>query len=404
LRVIAIARTDGVALTGLDALSGRLTLLGLIGQIDPPRAEVAAAVAECRAAGIRPVMVTGDHKTPGLAIARELGIARLGDEAIDGRELEAWSQDELADHIDRVAVFARVHPAQKLRIVEAFQRRGDVVTMTGDGVNDAPALTRADVGVAMGITGTEVAKEASKVVIGDDNFATIVAAVEQGRIVYRNIQKTLLYLFTGSAAEVLVLFTALVLGYPPPLAAVQILWINLITQGAVTVNLIMEPAEGDEMRQAPIAPSDPLITRAMLSRAALMAPVMAACTFGWLAVRLGAGVPFREVQTETFTLLAVCAWFNVLNCRSATRSALTRDLLRNRWLVGGLAIGIALQLTVVFWSPLEDIFHTHPFDLHEALAIVAVGSLVLWIEELRKLVVRHRANAGPARLASPLPH
>jgi Ca2+-transporting ATPase len=404
LRVLAIGRVKGAVIDGrlgFEAFSNRITLLGLVGQIDPPRPEVKDAVARARAAGIRPVMVTGDHKATGFAIATQLGIALPGDEAVDGRELEAMTDTELAMRIETVAVFARVHPAQKLRIVEAYQRRGEVVTMTGDGVNDAPALARADVGVAMGIAGTEVAKEASKIVIGDDNFATIVAAVEEGRVVYRNIKKTILYLFSTSIAEILILLAALALGYPPPLAAVQILWINVITESTVTVNLIMDPAEGDEMRQRPLSPHEPLITRALLARAALMTPVIAACTFGWFATRLGVGVPFAEVQTETFTLLAVCAWFNVLNCRSATRSALSLDLFKNHWLVGGLVLGNLLQLAVVFWDPLESIFHTSSFHLGEALAIALVGSLVLWVEELRKLVVRRRGGAMPAPAASP---
>jgi magnesium-transporting ATPase (P-type) len=403
LRVLAIGRVEGAEIDGrrgFDAFSNRIALLGLVGQIDPPRPEVKDAVALARAAGIRPVMVTGDHKATGLAIATQLGIALPGDQAVDGRELEAMTDTELAMRIETIAVFARVHPAQKLRIVEAYQRAGEVVTMTGDGVNDAPALAKADVGVAMGITGTEVAKEASRIVIGDDNFATIVAAVEEGRVAYRNIKKTILYLFSTSIAEILILLAALVLGYPPPLAAVQILWINVITESTVTVNLIMDPAEGDEMRQRPISPNEPLITRSLLTRAAFMTPVIAACTFGWFAARLGAGVPFTEVQTETFTLLAVCAWFNVLNCRSATRSALSLDLFKNHWLVGGLVLGNLLQLAVVFWKPLSAIFHTSSFDLGEALAIGLVGSVVLWVEELRKLVVRRRSGAMPAHVDS----
>jgi magnesium-transporting ATPase (P-type) len=395
LRVLAVgvvrrAEIDGHA--GFEALAGRVTLLGLIGQIDPPRPEAAAAVAACRAAGIRPVMVTGDHKVTGQAIARELGIARPGDAAIDGRELEAISDDELARRIEAISVFARVHPAQKLRIVGAYQRRHEIVTMTGDGVNDAPALAKADVGVAMGLAGTEVAKESSKVVLGDDNFATIVAAVEEGRVVYRNIKKAVLYLFSTSMAEVLILLAALVLGYPPPLAAVQILWINLVTEGTVTVNLIMEPAEGDEMRQRPIAPDEPLLTRGLLGRLAFMTPTIALVTFGWFAYRSQAGIPFAQVQTETFTLLAVCQWFNVLNCRSAVRSALSFSILKNRWLIGGLLLGNVLQLGVVFWEPLARVFHTVPFGVEEFFAIGAVASLVLWVEELRKLVVRRRAG------------
>ncbi len=393
LRVLAIGVVEGGDIdgtAGFEAFRGHVTLLGLLGQIDPPRMEVKDAIARCRVAGIRPVMVTGDHKATGIAIARELGIARDGAAALDGRELEQLTEAELAERIDDISVFARVHPAQKLRIVGAYQRRHEVVAMTGDGVNDAPALVKANVGVAMGITGTEVAKDSAKIVIGDDNFATIVAAVEEGRVVYRNIKKVVLYLFTTGMAEVLILLTALVLGYPPPLAAVQILWINLVTEGTVTVNLIMEPAEGDEMTQRPISAREPLLTRIMLSRLAFMTPAIAISTFGWFAYRLSSGVPFHEVQTETFTVLAVCQWFNVLNCRSERRSALSLTLLKNRWLIGALVVSNLLHVAVVFWTPLAEVFHTVPIDLHEVLAIGAVASLVLWVEELRKLVVRRR--------------
>ena len=206
-------------------------------------------------------MVTGDHKLTGLAIARELGIARDGDRAIDGSELERMGEAELREALPQVAVFARVQPAQKLRIVEALQARGEVVAMTGDGVNDAPALARADVGVAMGITGTEVAKSAAKIVITDDNFATIVGAVEQGRVVYGNLKKVILYLFATSIDEVVVLMLALLAGFPLPLVAVQILWINIVTEGTLTVNLVMDPPDGDEMRRAPVPRDDRLLDR-----------------------------------------------------------------------------------------------------------------------------------------------
>jgi Ca2+-transporting ATPase len=342
-------------------------------------------------------MVTGDHKATGIAVARMLGLSREGDLAVDGRELEALSDDALAERIERISVFARVHPAQKLRIVEAYQDRGEVVAMTGDGVNDAPALARADVGVAMGVTGTDVAKQAAKIVVTDDNFATIVAAVEEGRLVYRNIKKVVLYLFSTSMAEVTVLFVALLVGYPPPLAAVQILWINLVTEGTVTVNLIMEPSEGDEMRQRPIRRAEPLLTRALLSRMAFMTPAIAASTLGWFALRLEAGVPFPVVQSETFTVLAVCQWFNVLNCRSETRSVLTFGLLKNPWLLGGLALSNVLQLAVIFLPPLNAVFHTVPIDIREMLGIGAAASLVLWVEETRKYVVRRRERTAAPR-------
>jgi Ca2+-transporting ATPase len=320
----------------------------------------------------------------------ELGIARDGAVVVDGRELEAMSDGELAERIEDIAVFARVHPAQKLRIVDAYQRRGEVVAMTGDGVNDAPALVKADVGVAMGITGTEVAKESAKIVIGDDNFTTIVAAVEEGRIVYRNIKKAVLLLFSTSAAEVAVLLLAMVLGYPPPFAAVQILWNNLVTEGLITINLIMEPAEGDEMRRPPIARDEPLFTRILLTRMAFMVPAIVASTLGWFIVRTAAGIPEAQVRTETFTLLAICEWFNVLNCRSESKSALTFGVFKNAWLVGGLVVANLLQVAVVFWEPLGRVFHTVPFSLHVVVALGLVGSLVLWVEELRKLLVRRR--------------
>jgi Ca2+-transporting ATPase len=393
LRVLAIGVVEGGEVdgrVGFDAYRGRVALLGLLGQLDPPRPEVKDAVARCRDAGIRPVMVTGDHKATGYAVARELGIARDGDAVVDGRELEGMSDAVLAERIEGIAVFARVHPAQKLRIVDAYQRRGDVVAMTGDGVNDAPALVKADVGVAMGIMGTEVAKESAEIVIGDDNFATIVKAIEEGRVVYRNIKKVVLYLFSTAMAEVLILLAALVLGYPPPLAAVQILWINLVTEGTVTVNLIMEPAEGDEMQRPPISPTESLLTRVQLARLAFMTPAIAVSTFGWFAYRYWAGVPFAQVQTETFTVLALCQWFNVLNCRSERRSALNLSLFRNPWLIGGLIVSNLLQAAVVFWPPLARIFHTVPFGLEEVFALGAVASLVLWVEEVRKLVVRRR--------------
>jgi Ca2+-transporting ATPase len=391
LRVLAFGAADDHALDparGFDVLHGRVRLLGLVGQIDPPREEVKHAVAECRRAGIRPVMVTGDHKLTGLAIARELGIAHEGDRAVDGSELERMGEAELHDELPNIAVFARVQPAQKLRIVEALQARGEVVAMTGDGVNDAPALARADVGVAMGITGTEVAKSAAKVVVTDDNFATIVGAVEQGRVVYGNLKKVILYLFATSVDEVLVLLLALVAGYPLPLAAVQILWINIVTEGTLTVNLVMDPPDGDEMRRRPVPRDDPLVGASMLARVALMAGTSAVATFAWFAWRLQQGVDLSQVRTEVFTLVAVTQWFNVINCQSATASVLGLRLLRNRWLAGGLALSIALQALVLYAPVLNTMFHTVPLSPASLLPLVALASSVLWVEELRKLAAR----------------
>jgi magnesium-transporting ATPase (P-type) len=390
LRVLAVARIDGVPLvaTGFDGLGAGATLLGLIGQIDPPRDEVKAAVAACQAAGIRPIMVTGDHKLTGLAIARALGMAGAGDSAIDGAQLAQMSDAQLGDMLATVSVFARVQPAQKLRIVEALQARGEVVAMTGDGVNDAPALARADVGVAMGITGTDVAKSAAKVVITDDNFATIVGAVAQGRLVYANLKKVILFLFVTSIDEVCLLLLALLAGLLMPLAAVQILWVNIVTESTLTANLAMDPADGDELRRPPVPRDAALVDRAMLWRIAVLMPAAVAATFSWFLWRHASGIPADLVRTETFTVLVLCQWFNVLNCQSASRSALHLGILRNPWLAGGLVLGIGLQAGVLYWPPLGHLFHTVPIPAADLLALVAVASCVLWVEELRKFLTR----------------
>jgi len=395
LRVLAVAATGPLTLGdgGFEPLRGRLTLLGLVGQLDPPRPEAAEAVAQCRSAGIRPVMITGDHRATGLAVARTLGMAGPGDRSLDGVELERLGESELAAAVGDVSVFARVAPSQKLRIVEALQRNGHVVAMTGDGVNDAPALVRADVGVAMGRTGTEVAKEAAAIVVTDDDFATIVEAVAEGRVVYRNLRKALLLLLSTGLAEVVVLLSALLLGYPIPFPAVQILWNNVVTEGLITVNLGMEPAEGDEMRRPPIRPSANLLGDGLLPRMALMTTVITLSTFGYFSIGLALGLPFDRVRTGTFTLLAVCEWFNLLNCRSEHRSAFRNPLRRNPWLAGGLAISILLQIAVVYWEPLGRAFRTVPLPAVDLLVVVGVGSLVLWVEELRKWIARARPAA-----------
>ena len=395
LRVLAVAQTEAADVTlddGVVALAGRLRLLGLVGQIDPPRDEARAAVAACRAAGIRPVMITGDHPLTGLAIARALGIAGDGDRAIDGVALDRLDDAALQAVLPQVAVFARVQPAQKLRIVEALQARGEVVAMTGDGVNDAPALARADVGVAMGVSGTEVAKSASRIVLTDDSFATLVAAVEQGRVVYANLKKVILFLFATSVDEVVLLLLTLLAGLPVPLLAVQILWINLVTEATLTVNLVMDPPDGDEMRRAPVPADDPLIDRLARWRIVLMASMTVLVAFGWMLARLRAGVPEALVRTEVFTLVVLCQWFNVLNCRSATRTALT-GLRHNRWLLGGLAASVVLQALVLYAPPLQAMFHTVALPAGTLAALFALASLVLAAEEIRKALARRRAGA-----------
>jgi len=389
LRVLAIAYLDGTIdeNRGFQQFSKRADFLGLVGQMDPPREEVKDAIARCRAAGIRTVMVTGDHKATGISIARLLKIATEENLAIDGCELDALTDGELAGLLDRIAVFARVRPEQKLRIIEAFRMRKLVVAMTGDGVNDAPALALADVGVAMGRTGTEVAKSAADIVVTDDNFATIVRAIEEGRLVYSNIQRLILFLFATSIDEVLLLLGALILGYPLPLAAVQILWINLVTEGVLGINLVMESGEGNLMRSKPLSSLESLFTSGMARRLVVMVGMSTIVTLGYYCLRLQSEAAFALVQSETFTLLALCQWFNVLNCKSSTQSSFHRDILKNKWLLSGLGVAILLQFSVIYLPFLNIWFHTAPIPLANLSLLIGLASLVLWSEEVRKFIV-----------------
>lgn len=394
LRLLAFAVIENPTLDltgGWESLKGHARFLGMTGQFDPPRLEVKAAVHACRSAGIRPIIVTGDHKITGLAVAKMLDIAKEGEMAIDGQELSLLSDEDLNKQLHQISVFARVHPAQKLRIVKAWQQNKAVVAMTGDGVNDAPALAKADVGVAMGITGTEVSKEAAKIVITDDNFATIVHAVEEGRIVFRNLRKLLLYLVSTGLTELIVLYIALIFGFPLPLAAVQILWINLITDGILALPIVLEPSEGDEMKYPPISRDEPLINWHILKRMAFMVPAMVVSALFYFIYRLSSDIPFAQVQTGTFTVLAVGQWFNALNCRSETRSAF-KGILTNRWFLFGLFVGNLLHMGVVFLPLLNRLFHTVPMPISEVILIGSAASLVLWVEELRKAWMRYMSK------------
>ncbi len=390
LRVLAFAEAEvePAPLRDYARLAGRMTFLGLMGEIDPPRPEAREAVALCTQAGIRTVMVTGDHLLTGEAVARDLGIARPGTTAMEGAEVQVLGEAELDAALRTVAVFGRVAPEHKLRIVEGFQRQGHTVAMTGDGVNDAPALARADIGVAMGITGTEVAKEASAMVITDDNFATIVSAVEQGRIIFANIRKAVYYLFSTSAAEILTLMLALAGGLPLPLRAVQILWVNLVTDGALTVNLVMEGAEGDEMRRRPLRRAAPLVPRVMLWRMLEMVPVMALGTLAVFWWALESGRSYEKAQTITFCTICAFQWFNGLNARSYHRSIFALGFLSNPFVTGGLAVAMTLQVLVVHTRGMQVAFHTVPLALGEWALVFAVASTVLWAEELRKRLHR----------------
>jgi Ca2+-transporting ATPase len=392
-----------------------LVFLGLIGMIDPPRDEAKQAVARAKAAGIRPLMITGDHPVTAAVIAGELGIAGDG-RAVTGAEIETLSNEALAEVVREVSVYARVNPEHKLRIVQALQTGGAIVAMTGDGVNDAPALKAADIGVAMGMTGTDVAKEAADIVLTDDNFATIVAAVEDGRTIFDNIRKFLRYLLSSNIGEVMTMFFGVVLAdviglraegnaVVLPLLATQILWINLVTDGAPALALGVDPPDEGVMRRPPRLPAEGVITRRMWAGIFLVGAVMAAGTLWVLDASLAGGLvsgagDMRYAQTMAFTTLMLFQVFNVFNARSDEQSAF-RGLFHNPWLWATLGLSLALQAAVVYVPFLQHAFSTQSLGIGDWLRCAAVASSVLWLRELGKLVTRATDRARDLTHATP---
>ncbi len=396
LRVLAFAYSEGTndhdSKFEWDSLKGKIVFAGLIGNIDPPRQEAKEAIRICKKAGIRIVMITGDHLATAEAVALELGLRQQGDKGITGDRVAAMSEEELDNAVKNCAVFARIEPQHKYQIVKALQRQNEVVAMTGDGVNDAPALAAADIGIAMGITGTDVAKESSSMVIADDNFATIVDAVEEGRGITANMRKTILYLLCSSSTEILVLLTALSLKLPLPLFALQILWINLVTDGFLTINLIMEPKE-EVMNHPPDKKNEPILTKSLLRLLLFRAPIMAVGIIGLFIYEINRGMPLVYSCTVAFTTLAVTQWFNGINCRSDTRSIFKMPFFGNKYLITGLIFAVILQLAVLYVPFLQNIFSTIQLSLADWTKIVIVGSSVFWLEELRKFILNIRQKA-----------
>jgi Ca2+-transporting ATPase len=384
LRVLAIAVKT--AATVEDPETG-MTLLGLVAMMDPPRSEAQAAVRTSAGAGIRVVMITGDHPLTARTIAREVGL--LGEHrVVTGRELEAMSDADLAGAVSDIAVYARVSPADKLRVVTAWQSRGEVVAMTGDGVNDAPALKKADVGIAMGITGTDVSKEAAGMTLLDDNFATIVAAVEEGRIVFGNIKKYLMYLLSCNVGEIVLLAGAVVAGLPMPLTAVQILYVNLATDGLPALALAVDPPEGDLMRRPPRDPRTGIFTRpvvAVLLTAGLWSGVVNLTLFVSL---LQAGRPLPEVMAITFVSLVLIQFFNAYNCRSDRLPAFTSPF-ANRWLNTAVAWEVVLLGVIVYTPVLQSPFGTFALSLRDWMLAGAAALTVVPAVETVKWMARH---------------
>ena len=376
-----------------------LVFAGLIGMIDPPRAEAKEAVARAKAAGIRPILITGDHPATAGVIAVELGIAP-DRRAITGIELQAMDDAALARAVSQISVYARVNPEHKLRIVKALQAQGAIVAMTGDGVNDAPALKSADIGVAMGITGTDVSKEAADIVLADDNFATIVAAVEEGRAVFSNIRKFLRYLLSSNIGEVMTMFFGVLFagafgleagaaGVALPLMATQILWINLVTDGAPALALGIDPAHPSAMERRPRPRGEGVINRRMWLGILQVGTIMAAGTLAVLDASLPGGFIEGEgnmgyAQTMAFTTLVFFSLFTVFNARSDERSAFS-GLFSNPWLWAAVAFSLLLQVAVVYVPFLQLAFSTVPLAAGDWLVCAAVASSVLWLRELTKL-------------------
>ncbi|WP_455582415.1 cation-translocating P-type ATPase [Dysosmobacter sp.] len=378
LRVLAFAcRTVERPSVCLEDENG-LTFLGLIAMMDPPREESRAAVAECIAAGIRPIMITGDHKVTASAIAREIGILTEGTEAVEGSAIDTMSDAELRQFVPRVSVYARVSPEHKIRIVKAWQDLGNLVAMTGDGVNDAPALKQADIGVAMGITGTEVAKDAAGMVLADDNFATIVKAVKNGRNVYANIKRAIQFLLSGNAAGILTVLYASLMGLPVPFAAVHLLFINLLTDSLPAIALGLEPHTDAVMREKPRPRSEGILTRTFLTSVVLEGLVIAAATITSFHLGLAAGGA-AVGSTMAFAALCLARLFHGFSCKSARPVLFTRQFFNNKYLLGAFAAGAALLGSVLLIPALEPLFQVAELSagLVGAVVALAAGSMAL---------------------------
>jgi len=371
-----------------ESLAG-LTFLGLVGMKDPPRPEVKDALEISRRAGIRTVMVTGDNPHTAKAIGVQLGITGKTDAILTSDELNALSDAELAKSLNEVSVFARIRPLEKRRLVEAFKKEGHIVAVTGDGVNDAPALMSADIGVAMGMVGTDVAKESADMILTDDNYATIVKAVSEGRRIYANIRKVILYLLSTNIAELIFIFSAIIIGLPLPLYPVQILWINLVTDGVCVIPLGLELAERDVMEGRPRETNEGIISKLMSQRIAFMAAII---SIGTLLLYVDVLSTNREqAVTMAFLTIAIFQLVNAFNCKSE-RSVLHRSALSNRWLIISVVAALALQLAVVYVPALQFAFRTVPVGPSELAYVFAVCLSIFVLEEVRKRLMPAKAK------------
>ncbi|HET7838568.1 MAG TPA: cation-transporting P-type ATPase, partial [Rectinemataceae bacterium] len=387
-----------------EGLERGLVFLGIVGMIDPPRLEVRESVAACRASGIGVAMITGDHKATALAIAMELGIATGESEAISGSEIDALGDEEFAARAKGTRVFARVSPEHKVRIVKAFRAAGHVVSMTGDGVNDAPSLKAADIGVAMGITGTDVAKGASDMVLADDNFRTIVRAIEEGRNIYNNIRKAILYLLSCNAGEIVAVFSAVLVAAPIPLLPIHILWVNLVTDTFPALALGMDPGDPAIIRERPRDPKESLFSRGggvFIALNGLLVGCLTIAAF-WLGMgRAPQGVePLQYARTMAFAVLSLSQLFHAFNLRHARSSLFSVGVLGNPWLAGAFILGAFLQVVVIALPPLAAFFRVQSLDPGSWAIAAGLSASTVLANEAAKLGSRlfgGRGRAGTGR-------
>jgi Ca2+-transporting ATPase len=384
LRVMALAYAElppGTSRLNQKILQGGLVFAGLAGMEDPPREEAKVAIRQCQQAGIKVVMITGDNKVTAESIARQLDLPP--GKSLTGSELAQMSDAGLTEEIEKISIFARIEPLHKLRIVNAFKKHGEVVAMTGDGVNDAPALKAADIGIAMGITGTDVAKEASDMVLADDNFATVVAAVDEGRAIFNRLRNVLFYMLSTNMGELIVLILSILLMGQSPLVAVQILWVNLATDTAGDIPLGFEPKVGDELQKPPRRPGSGLLYPGLLIRIiviALLIGIGTSLIFRWAEPRMS----LEAAETMTFCALNTFIWFMAFSARSDEHSVFKIGFFKNRTLVGSIILVALLQVAIVYVPILQTAFHTAPIGLEEWGIILAAGIVLLLIEETRK--------------------
>ncbi|MDI5888106.1 cation-translocating P-type ATPase [Flavobacterium yafengii] len=372
-----------------NLIENELTLIGFVGMIDPPREEAKQAVSECKEAGIIPVMITGDHKLTAKAIAEKLGIIVTDDDLVlTGSELTALTQSEFIQIVEKVRVYARVNPEQKLRIINALQSKNHFVAMTGDGVNDAPALKNADIGIAMGINGTEVSKEASHMILLDDNFATIIIAVKHGRKIFDNILKFIKYIMTGNSGEIWAIFLAPFFGLPIPLLAIHILWINLVTDGLPGLALASEPSETNIMKRSPRNPKKNIFSNGMALHILWIGFLMGCVTIGMQAYAIyNANTHW---QTMAFTVLCFSQLGHVMVIRSGRESIFKIGFFSNKPMVGALFITIVLQFMIIYMPFFNEIFKTQPLSLYELGLTLAISSIVFWAGEIEKWIKNRR--------------